>query len=52
MTVIKTPIYNSPMYIILLQEPSILGQFFLPKDVDELLFSIKERQCVSLICAL
>ena len=40
------------MYIILLQEPGILGQFFLPKDVQESLFSIKERQCVSLICAL
>lgn len=40
------------MYIILLQEPGILDQFFLPKDVGELLFSIKERQSVSLMCAL
>lgn len=41
-------VYNVPMHIILLQEPGILYQLFLPEDIEELLFSIRERQCVSL----
>ena len=36
-------VYNVPMRIILLQEPGILYQLFLPEDVEELLFPIRER---------
>lgn len=45
-------IYNVPIYITLLQEPGILYHVFLSKDVEELLFPIKERQYVSLMCVL
>lgn len=36
-------VYNVPMHIILLQEPGFFYQLFLPEDVEELLFPIRER---------
>lgn len=53
MTVLKTPIFIMSLFTsYCYRNLAFYTRFFLPKDVEELFFPIKERQCVSLMCVL